>query len=66
MTRRAYQSIIGRPYYWQGRGKWWCRYRGFVFVVPKPGLSREAVNALADKAQAAMLARNLALARRKR
>jgi hypothetical protein len=61
-----YESVIGRPYFWQGRGgQWFCKCRGHVFRVPHRDISMETVKALADKAEAAMLERYEREARRK-
>lgn len=63
--RMIHESVIGRPYYWRGKdGRWRCKHRGHVFWVPSPGLSKEALDELAGKAEQAMLQRNLDDARR--
>ena len=62
--KTVYQSIIGQPYFWQRGNKWRCKYRGHVFWVPHRNVSRETLDALAAKAEQAMLEATLKRARR--
>ena len=59
-------SIIGQPYYWQNRLKHWkCNYRGHILDVPGRGVRLEVLKELADRAEQAMLRKNLLDARKR-
>ena len=61
-----YETVVGKPYFWLGKdGQWRCRYRGYTLWVPHREVSRETLDALADKAQSAMLTGVLMAANRK-
>lgn len=59
-------TIIGQPYYWQTRrGAWKCNYRGHILDVPGRGVQLAVLQQLADRAEQAMLRRNLDTARKR-
>jgi len=62
-----HESIIGKPYFWQKNdGTVMVRHKGHVFRVPHRNVSRETLDALAAKCEAAMLERLLTEAARGR